>query len=256
MRKTIMAATAVLASTLVSVPAGPAQALTPCAELEIQAHRGYHFSRTIDQNTVRSFDEAHARGYTIETDVWHDAEGQLWIFHDRDVSKLTNGTGLIDKMTTAQVRALRYDKAGSPLPTFEEAVAAWTKYPTTRVYLEPKQKTAVPKMADQLIAAGLTDNVYFVNYWDYVEANWPAFRTEPKSPTYYEPSHWAGHDALMTPYSSMTTERVDAYHQAGLEVLHTRANTTTVWEHAIRMNYDGIMTDRPDQLKAFCSTLY
>jgi glycerophosphoryl diester phosphodiesterase len=59
----------------------------------------------------------------------------------------------------------------------------------------------------------------------------------------------------MTPYSAMTLERVEAYHQAGLEVLHTRANTTTVWERAIRLNYDGIMTDQPDQLKAFCPTV-
>jgi glycerophosphoryl diester phosphodiesterase len=253
-RKIVLAAAAVLASAVVTVPAGAAHGLTPCDSLEIQAHRGYHWGR-IDQNTVRSFDEASARGYAIETDVWQDAEGQLWIFHDRDVSKLTSGTGFIDKMTTAQVRELRYKKAGSPLPTFEEAVAAWTKYPTTRVYVEPKQRIAVAEMARQLEAAGLVDNVYFVNFWDYVEKWWPAFRTEPKSPTYKEPTNWTGHDALMTPYSAMTTERVDALHQAGLEVLHTRANTTVVWENAIRLNYDGILTDQPDQLKAFCPTV-
>lgn len=249
-----LTATALVAAVL-AAPTGAAHALTPCSELEIQAHRGFHFSKTIDQNTVRSFDVADAKGYTIETDVRSDAQGQLWIFHDRDVSKLTNGTGFIDKMTTAQVRALRYRKAGSPLPTFDQAVAAWSTYPTRRIYIEPKERTVVPVMARKLQAAGLVDNVYFVGYWDYVEANWPAFRTEPKSPTYYEPSHWAGHDALMTPYSSMTTERVATYHRAGMEVLHTRANTTAVWERAIRLDYDGIMTDRPDQLRAFCPTV-
>jgi glycerophosphoryl diester phosphodiesterase len=254
MRITIFAATALAAAALVTVPAGGAQAATPCASLEIQAHRGYHYGR-IDQNTVRSFDEANARGYTIETDVWHDRQGQLWIYHDRDVSKLSTGTGFIDQMTTAQVNALRYKKAGSPLPTFEEAVAAWRAYPNRRIYIEPKQQSAIAPMARQLQAAGLVDNVYFAGYWDYVERNFPAFRTAPKSSAVGPPSNWARNDALMTNVSSMTTARVAEYHQAGLEVLHFRNNTTTAWERAIRMNFDGIMTDRPNELRAFCNSM-
>jgi glycerophosphoryl diester phosphodiesterase len=254
-------AAALLAATLVTVPGGAANARTLCAELEIQAHRGYHYGR-IDQNTVRSFDEANARGYTIETDVWADAQGQLWIYHDRDVSKLSTGTGFIDQMTTTQVAALRYKKAGSPLPKFEEAVAAWTAYPNhQRIYIEPKQQSTIASMARQLQAAGLDDNTWFVGYWDFVvrnqrEGNFsPDFNTMPKSSTYYEPSRWAGHEALMTGVASMTTDRVAAYDDAGLEVQHFRNNTTTAWERAIRLNFDAIMTDRPNELKAFCPTV-
>lgn len=252
-RKTILAAL-LLAVPLVTVPAGAANAATPCASLEIQAHRGYHYGK-FDQNTIRSFDEANARGYTIETDVWRDAQGQLWIYHDRDVSKLSTGTGFIDKMTTAEVRALRYKKAGSPLPTFEEAVAAWSKYPSRRIYIEPKQADAIPAMARQLQNAGLVKNIYFSGYWDYVERNFPAFSTAPKSGAYTPPSRWARNDAMMTNWKSMTVARTAAYHQAGLEVLHLRSNTTTAWENAIKLNFDGIMTDKPNELRAFCATL-
>ena len=107
----------------------------------------------------------------------------------------------------------------------------------------------------QLRAAGLVNNIYFVVWWDYVEANFPDFRTEPKSPTYFAPSHWAGHDALMTQTGSMTLSRVAAYHQAGLEVLHSRANAENVWANAIRLSFDGIMTDRPNELRDFCRTV-
>jgi len=48
---------------------------------------------------------------------------------------------------------------------------------------------------------------------------------------------------------------VAGYHQAGLEVLETHNNTTTGWENAIRHNFDGILTDRPDEAKAFCETV-
>jgi glycerophosphoryl diester phosphodiesterase len=260
MRKPILAASAraatlVLAATLASIPAGAAEAATPCSSLEIQAHRGYHYGGSIDQNTIRSFDVANARGYTIETDVRRDAQGQLWIFHDRDVSKLTNGKGFIDKLTTAQVHALRYRKAGSPVPTFEEAVAAWSDYPTRRIYIEPKLREAVPVMVRQLRNAGLVNNIYFASYWDFVEKRFPDFSTAPKSSPYRPPSNFAKNEAMMTSWRSMTLARTAAYHQAGLEVLHFRSNTTRAWERAISLNFDAIMTDRPDQLRAFCRRL-
>jgi glycerophosphoryl diester phosphodiesterase len=254
MRITVLAAAALAAAALVAVPSGGAQAVTPCSSLEIQAHRGYHYGR-IDQNTVRSFDEANARGYTIETDVWLDAQNQLWVYHDRDVSKLSTGTGFIDQMSTAQVRALRYKKAGSPLPTFEQAVAAWRAYPNRRIYIEPKQQSAIAPMVAQLRAAGLVDNVYFAGYWQYVENNFPEFRTAPKTSGYSPASNWTRYDAVMLQARHMTLANVAEYKQAGLEVLHTRANLENVWRDAINKNYNGIMTDRPNELLAFCRTL-
>jgi glycerophosphoryl diester phosphodiesterase len=256
-RRTFLA-TAFVATALVIVPTGgAAEANTACSQLEIQAHRGYHYG-SIDQNTIPAFDQANAHGYAIETDAWHDAQGQLWVFHDRDVSRATNGTGKIDQMTTAQVRALRYNKGGSPLPTFQEAVAAWSKYPTRRIYLEPKQKDAIPGIVQALRGAGLVSNIRFTGYWDYVENNFPEFGTEPKSPSiYFDPSHWVQRhaDAVMTKWQTMTLSRVAAYHQAGLEVLETHNNTTTGWTNAIKLNFDGIMTDRPNEAKAFCPTV-
>ena len=256
--RTIGLATALAAATLVVVPtAGTAQANTPCDQLEIQAHRGYHYGK-YDQNTVPAFDQANAHGYAIETDVWHDSQGQLWVFHDHDVSRATQGTGKIDKLTTAQVRALRYNKAGSPIATFEQAVAAWSKYPNRRIYIEPKQKNAVPAITQKLRAAGLVSNIRFTGYWGYVEANFPAFGTEPKSPKiYHDPSYWVARsaDAVMMGWQVMTVARVNAYHQAGLEVLETHNNNTTGWTHAIKLGFDGILVDKPNEAKAFCPTV-
>jgi glycerophosphoryl diester phosphodiesterase len=255
--RTAILATAFAAASLVAVPTGgAADANTSCSQLEIQAHRGYHYG-SIDQNTIKSFNEADAHGYAIETDVWHDKQGQLWIFHDRDVARSTNGTGKIDKMTTAQVEALRYTKGGHRLPKIHKAVKAWSQYPKRRIYIEPKQKDAIPGIVQELKDAGLT-NIRFTGYWDYVEKNFPKFGIEPKSPkTYFAPSHWvAKHaDAVMMGWQFITAAQVAAYHQAGLKVLETHNNTTTGWENAIRRNFDGILTDRPNQAKAFCRTV-
>ena len=129
-----------VAATLVVLVAPAAQAApTVCADLEIDAHRGYHYPR-FDENSLPGMAEAAERGYAIETDVWADVEGQLWVFHDRDVSRTTTGWGEernIDAMTTAQVAALRYKKAGSPLPRLEEALGLWQTCPSTRITWSP-----------------------------------------------------------------------------------------------------------------------
>ena len=59
----------------------------------------------------------------------------------------------------------------------------------------------------------------------------------------------------MMGWQFITAAQVAAYHQAGLEVLETHNNTTTGWENAIRRNFDGILTDRPNEAKAFCETV-
>ena len=67
---------------------------------------------------------------------------------------------------------------------------AWSQYPTRRIYIEPKQKDAIPGIVRELKDAGLS-NIRFTGYWDYVEKNFPKYGTEPKSPkTYFDPSHW------------------------------------------------------------------
>ena len=75
------------------------------------AHRGYH-SGGVVENTLAAFVEATRRGFSIETDVWKDSDGQLWVFHDHDVERLTGTPGYIDEMTTEQVAALRFLKGG------------------------------------------------------------------------------------------------------------------------------------------------
>ena len=109
-----------------------------------------------------------------------------------------------------------------------------------------------------LKAAGLVSNIRFTGYWDYVENNYPQFATEPKSPKiYHDPSYWVARhsEAVMTNWQTMTAARVAAYHQAGLDVLLTHNNNTNGWMHAIQLNFDGILVDKPNEAKAFCATV-
>jgi glycerophosphoryl diester phosphodiesterase len=257
MRKLVLAG--LLTASFLVVSPGPASAATTCADLEIMAHRGYHSAPGIAENTLEAFDGAAARGYSIETDVWSDAEGKLWIFHDRDVYRATGTHGYIDQMTSAQVAALRYKKGGDPLPTFLEAVNAWQYYASTqRIYIEPKRQSYVDKMVPILRQYSVVNNVYFTGSTSYAENNYPEFGSAPKSiETYRDPSYWTqrGADAVLSKWQGMSSSQVDAYHQAGLEVEHRTANSTGDWSQAITLGFDSIMTDFPDKLKAFCPSV-
>ena len=228
---------------------------TPCASLEIDAHRGYHYP-TFDENSLKGMAEAAARGYEIETDVWSDAEGQLWIFHDRNPLRTTGVNGYIDKMTTAQVAALRYKKAKSPLPRFEEALAAWKSYPTApRIYLEVKQKEQILRIAQLVREAGLSSRLLFTSYTSYLHHHDPAALLQVKSfSSKPDPVTLArnGVTSLQVGVEQLTSADVDAYQAQGVEVQVKTTNTTAQWREAIQKGFDGVLTDFPNELRDFC----
>jgi glycerophosphoryl diester phosphodiesterase len=62
----------------------------------------------------------------VELDVRLTADGELVVLHDFEVSRTTNGTGLVHEMTLAQVRALDASgdrQLGFAVPTFEEVLS-------------------------------------------------------------------------------------------------------------------------------------
>ncbi len=89
------------------------------------AHRGdrKHFP----ENTMAAMRAAVQMGCdAIETDVRMTKDGHLVLIHDRDVSRTTDQSGLIDEMSLEEVRALDAGSwkgaafAGEKIPTVEE----------------------------------------------------------------------------------------------------------------------------------------
>lgn len=254
----VLPTAAALLGALLVAPSPMASAVqTSCGDLENVAHRGYH-GPGYDENSMRGFAEAVARGYEIETDVRADAEGQLWIFHDRNAYRATGVDANIDEMTTAQVAALRYRKAKSALPRFEEAVAAWQTYKSTTIYLEPKSQAIATRAAAIVKAAGLADRVYFTAYPSYLNSTSPGLLLQGK---YFDsvpdPQKLAagGITSAQFGVEQLTADIVDRYRAAGVDVHTKTTNSTTQWRSAILKGFDGIMNDFPDDLKAYCPTV-
>lgn len=90
----------------------------------VVAHRGA--SSTHPENTLPAFEAAVALGArVVELDVRLTADGVPVVVHDADVSRTTDGTGLVHELTAAEIARLRIGTAEGParVPTLAQALA-------------------------------------------------------------------------------------------------------------------------------------
>lgn len=98
----------------------------PLPAFGLCAHRGCH--PKFPENSVPALQEAARLGAEmVEFDVQMTRDGALFILHDADVGRTTNGSGLLREMSLTTVRDLRIRTAdGQPtgwrVPTLEEAL--------------------------------------------------------------------------------------------------------------------------------------
>jgi glycerophosphoryl diester phosphodiesterase len=80
----------------------------------VVAHRGASLEQP--ENTIEAFEAAiHAGADAIEFDVRMTADGHAIVMHDPDVSRTTDGSGLVSEMTQEEIRKLG-------VPTLREAL--------------------------------------------------------------------------------------------------------------------------------------
>lgn len=97
-------------------------------DLKIIGHRGA--SGLAPENTIESFKMASTVGmWGVEADVYTLSDGNLIIFHDEELQRMTNGCGRIQDMSLNDIKKLKiisgtnieaYSNIG--IPTFEEYI--------------------------------------------------------------------------------------------------------------------------------------
>ena len=86
------------------------------------AHRGLHDSAaggTLVENTVEAAEAAGAAGYSIECDVQLTADGEVVVFHDDRLDRLTMGKGMLRDMNLAALRSVAFKNCASRIPTLK-----------------------------------------------------------------------------------------------------------------------------------------
>lgn len=86
------------------------------------AHRGLWTNGGAPENSLAAFQAACAKDYSIELDVQLTADGQVVVFHDERLERLTGVQGRLRDHTAAELGALRLSGADETIPTLVEAL--------------------------------------------------------------------------------------------------------------------------------------
>ncbi|MET3936395.1 glycerophosphoryl diester phosphodiesterase [Arthrobacter sp. OAP107] len=125
------------------------------------AHRGFSLAGL--ENTLAAFRAAVELGCShLETDVHTTSDGELFLFHDRTLDRVTDGHGRIHDLTADEVRRVRIGGT-EPVPTFDELVAA---FPQARFNLDVKDWHSVPSVVAAIERHSVHDRVLIASFSD------------------------------------------------------------------------------------------
>lgn len=86
------------------------------------AHRGLHGQGRIE-NSRAAFAAAIAQGHGIECDVQTSRDGEIFVFHDYGLDRLTTSSGPVAGRNAAQLEAIRLAGTAETLPRLAEMLA-------------------------------------------------------------------------------------------------------------------------------------
>jgi glycerophosphoryl diester phosphodiesterase len=85
------------------------------------AHRGLHDAASgVIENTPSAFAAAVAANYAIECDLQVTADGEAMVYHDDALGRLTEGSGQLDAMNSAELRRVPFKATADRMITLAE----------------------------------------------------------------------------------------------------------------------------------------
>jgi glycerophosphoryl diester phosphodiesterase len=229
------------------------------------AHQGAHFDGSTGENTMESFEAAVALGYGyLETDAHATADGVLVAFHDDRLDRLTDRTGAICDLPWAEVRAARV-RGRHDVPLLEDVLTAW---PDVRVNIDPKHDAAVDPLVELIRRTGSIDRVCVGAFSDDRLARVRSalgdrictsmgprqvrrlMLTSRGLPGQRFSAACVQVPVRHGPVTIVTDRFLAAAHRRDLQVHVWTINDAAEMRRLLDQGVDGIMTDRPDVLKA------
>lgn len=88
----------------------------------IIAHRGVHNNQEIPENSIKAFKRALDLNYPIELDVQLTKDNILVVFHDFNLTRMTNRTEYIQDMSYDELKKLTLLETREKIPTLSEVL--------------------------------------------------------------------------------------------------------------------------------------
>jgi glycerophosphoryl diester phosphodiesterase len=246
----------------------------------VMAHQGGE--ELWPSNTMYAFERAAALGVDmLEMDLHVTADGALVLIHDETVDRTTDGTGVVEQMTLAEVKALDaghywtadggqtfpFRGQGITIATLEEVFQA---FPAMPMNIEIKRVDFVPiaePFCQMIRQHGKQDQVLVASFHEDLMGEFRAACPEVATSTTQNEvinffvRHFVGLAASYSPVAQavqvpeyrsglhiLTPRFIEDARSRGMDVHVWTVNETADMQRMIDLGVDGIITDRPDIL--------
>lgn len=223
------------------------------------AHRGA--SGTVAENTLKAFEKAYDLGVEfVECDISLSKDGELTIFHDNTLNRLTTAKGWVKDYSIQDLKKLRVEN--EPIATFSQLIKL-AKRVDKKVFVEIKgeSKESVDQTVQKLIEfvreMHVEERIVVISFW------WDAilqFKKEfPKTQALLllcngvsgeKMLEWArevGADGISSESSYLSKEVCDLFHVNNLFVNAWTVNDKTTFDFMKEIGVDYITTNYPDR---------
>ncbi len=230
---------------------------SPPQKIQVIGHRGARGH--LAENTLPSIDKALNLGVDgVEIDIFRCASGELIVFHDQTLEKLTNATGYIEQLDLDSIRKIEV-LDGFTIPTLEEVMNLIDGRVTLNIELKGTQ-TAI--LTDSLLQAYFKQGTWTPDKILISSFNWkelqlfyqintevPIAVLTEDDPLDAIPVALSLNAVAINPnHKSLNQFNVEKMKQAGFQILPWTVNQPEDIAAMIDLGVDGIITDFPERV--------
>ncbi len=228
----------------------------------VLAHRGY--SSKAPENTMAAFELALQKGsHGLELDVHLSKDGEVVVIHDHVLDRTTNGTGLVEEHTFAELRQLDAgawfapEFEGERIPTLDQ-VCELVKGKNLLLNVEMKAALGFEKLNERLVQVltshGVEEQVIVSSFKHNSLAHLKQIRPELRTGILYnaalvDPWVYAksiGASALHPYYLGIIPDIVAGAQQNGMLVNTWTVDSPADVQRMITARVDSIITNKPE----------
>lgn len=221
----------------------------------ITAHRG--FAGIYPQNTLAAINGAAQHGVDrIEIDVWPCADGEIVVFHDARLDRLTDQTGLVTETACEHVRNAEVLRSGETIPTLREICAVVDPSSTLNIEFKGSGPYSWEAFAERVleITAGISNELVISSFYPEALSGVSAVDQDIPIALLFEETPEENLDiarridveAINPSLVVLTRDLVERAHRENRNV---NVFTLRNWEqtrYAVELGVDGLIVDYPN----------
>ncbi|MBA22030.1 MAG: glycerophosphodiester phosphodiesterase [Flavobacteriales bacterium] len=214
----------------------------------------------VAENTIASIQKAMDLNVdAIEIDIFKCATGELVVFHDQTLEKLTDGKGFIEQMSLDSIKQFRV-LGKEPIPTLNEVMDLIDGRVQLNIELKGAQTAELTsKLINTYFEKANWDSkdVFISSFnWDELELFYKvnkevaiAVLTEDDPLDAIPVAKTLDAFAINPDYQTLSPQNIKKIHKAGLKIYPWTVNEPENIARMVEFGVDGIITDFPERVQ-------